>query len=89
MAGRPDGSAGRAGADSGDKASRPLLAGSRVRFLESDARQLSTVLGDELLAELPAFLATRGGAYEVDLSLCDFYGRNVTYNPGGYLGRVA
>lgn len=34
------------------------------------------------------FLEERGAAYEIDASLCDFYGRNVTYNPNGWLRRV-
>jgi cephalosporin hydroxylase len=37
---------------------------------------------------LTAFLKDRKGRYEVDRTLCDFYGRNVTYNPGGWLRRT-
>lgn len=33
------------------------------------------------------FLAQRGDAYEIDEGLCDHYGRNVTYNPNGWLRR--
>ena len=33
------------------------------------------------------FLARRGDDYEIDASLCDHYGRNVTYNPNGWLRR--
>ena len=38
---------------------------------------------------LAAFLAERGAVYEVDRSLCDFYGHNMTYNPSGYLRRIS
>lgn len=31
------------------------------------------------------FLAETDTAYCIDASLCDFYGRNVTYNPNGFL----
>jgi len=31
------------------------------------------------------FLTREGGAYQVDVELCDFYGRNATYNPNGWL----
>lgn len=34
------------------------------------------------------FLLERGQAYEIDASLCDLYGSNVTYNPNGWLRRV-
>ena len=34
------------------------------------------------------FLATRGDRYAVDAELCDFYGRNATYNPNGWLRRT-
>lgn len=34
------------------------------------------------------FLQEHGDAYRIDASLCDFYGRNATYNPNGYLLRV-
>jgi len=33
------------------------------------------------------FLSVRGADYEVDVQLCDHYGRNVTYNPNGWLRR--
>lgn len=33
------------------------------------------------------FLAENPGRYEVDRHYCDFYGRNVTWNPNGYLKR--
>lgn len=35
------------------------------------------------------FLQEAGDAYRIDASLCDFYGRNATYNPNGYLLRVS
>jgi cephalosporin hydroxylase len=35
------------------------------------------------------FLAEHDGRYEVDRSYCDFFGHNVTWNPNGYLKRVA
>lgn len=35
------------------------------------------------------FLATRSDSYEVDYRLCDFFGRNVTWNTDGYLKKVA
>lgn len=34
------------------------------------------------------FLRECGGAYRIDAALCDFYGRNLTYNPNGYLVRT-
>jgi cephalosporin hydroxylase len=33
------------------------------------------------------FLAEHGAEYEIDAVLCDFFGRNVTYNPSGWLAR--
>lgn len=33
------------------------------------------------------FLAETGDRYAIDVALCDHYGRNVTYNPNGYLLR--
>jgi cephalosporin hydroxylase len=35
------------------------------------------------------FLARSGGRYEIDRALCDYYGRNVTWNVDGYLRRVS
>jgi cephalosporin hydroxylase len=37
---------------------------------------------------LDAFLRARPEFYEIDRSLCDFYGCNVTYNPNGWLRRL-
>lgn len=34
------------------------------------------------------FLDEQAGRYEVDLELCNFYGRNVTYNPHGWLRKI-
>jgi cephalosporin hydroxylase len=34
------------------------------------------------------FLSRSCGSYEVDSELCDFYGRNATYNPNGWLRRL-
>ena len=34
------------------------------------------------------FLTERPGRYEIDLELCDHYGRNVSYNPNGWLRRL-
>jgi cephalosporin hydroxylase len=36
-----------------------------------------------------AFLAETGGRYAVDEESCDLYGYNYTWNPNGYLVRVA
>jgi cephalosporin hydroxylase len=35
------------------------------------------------------FLETRGSSYEIDASLCDFFGHNVTWNPNAWLRRSA
>ena len=35
------------------------------------------------------FLARSGGRFEVDRSLCDYFGHNVTWNVDGYLRRVS
>jgi len=36
---------------------------------------------------LADFLTSEGEKYDIDLRLCDFYGRNATYNPNGWLCR--
>lgn len=36
-----------------------------------------------------AFLSRRGDAYAIDAELCDRYGHNATYNPNGWLLRLA
>ena len=38
---------------------------------------------------IAAFLAERGDDYAIDTSLCDAFGRNVTWNVNGYLQRTA
>jgi cephalosporin hydroxylase len=35
-----------------------------------------------------AFLLKHGDSYEIDVSLCDHFGRNATYNPNGWLKRL-
>ena len=35
-----------------------------------------------------AFLEEHAGQYAVDEYLCDFFGKNVTYNPNGYLRKI-
>jgi cephalosporin hydroxylase len=37
---------------------------------------------------IDTFLRVRRESYEIDRSLCDFYGCNVTYNPNGWLRRL-
>jgi cephalosporin hydroxylase len=41
------------------------------------------------LRAIHEFLARSGGRYEIDRELCDYYGRNVTWNVDGYLRRIA
>jgi cephalosporin hydroxylase len=40
------------------------------------------------LKAIEAFLNQGAGRYEVDRSLCDYFGKNVTWNVDGYLRRV-
>jgi len=40
------------------------------------------------LAALRSFLAETAGRYQIDRARCDTFGRNVTWNPEGYLRRV-
>ena len=35
-----------------------------------------------------AFLLSHADCYEIDRSLCDFYGYNATYSPNGWLRRT-
>jgi cephalosporin hydroxylase len=35
------------------------------------------------------FLETRGSSYEIDATLCDYFGHNVTWNPNAWLRRSA
>jgi cephalosporin hydroxylase len=41
------------------------------------------------LRAIHEFLARAGDRYEVDRTLCDYYGTNVTWNVDGYLRRTA
>ncbi|MEA2488811.1 MAG: hypothetical protein QOH21_603 [Acidobacteriota bacterium] len=41
------------------------------------------------LRAIHEFLSRAGDRYEVDRTLCDYYGRNVTWNVDGYLRRTA
>lgn len=41
------------------------------------------------LRAIHEFLARSGERYEIDRTLCDYYGHNVTWNVDGYLRRVA
>jgi cephalosporin hydroxylase len=41
------------------------------------------------LRAIHEFLAHSGGRYEIDRTLCDYFGRNVTWNVDGYLRRIA
>ncbi len=53
----------------------------------SDMRVADLYEGGPLRA-IHDFLARTGGRYEVDRGLCDYFGRNVTWNVEGYLRRV-
>jgi cephalosporin hydroxylase len=53
----------------------------------SDMRVAHLYDGGPLRA-IEAFLEKRGSSYEVDRGLCDYFGRNVTWNVDGYLRRV-
>jgi cephalosporin hydroxylase len=53
----------------------------------SDMRVAHLYDGGPLRA-LEAFLEKNGGRYEVDRGLCDYFGRNVTWNVNGYLRRL-
>jgi cephalosporin hydroxylase len=41
------------------------------------------------LRAIHEFLSRSDGHYEIDRTLCDYYGRNVTWNVDGYLRRIA
>jgi cephalosporin hydroxylase len=41
------------------------------------------------LRAIHEFLTRAGTRYEIDRTLCDYYGHNVTWNVDGYLRRVA
>lgn len=53
----------------------------------SDMRVADLYDGGPLRA-VEAFLEKNAGRYEVDRGLCDYYGRNVTWNVNGYLRRL-
>ncbi|HEX8142058.1 MAG TPA: CmcI family methyltransferase [Pyrinomonadaceae bacterium] len=53
----------------------------------SDMRVADLYDGGPLRA-IEAFLEKSDGRYEVDRGLCDYYGRNVTWNVNGYLRRL-
>lgn len=53
----------------------------------SDMRVADLYDGGPLRA-VEEFLAKRAGRYEVDRGLCDYFGRNVTWNVDGYLRRL-
>ncbi|HEX8174956.1 MAG TPA: CmcI family methyltransferase [Pyrinomonadaceae bacterium] len=53
----------------------------------SDMRVAHLYDGGPLRA-IEEFLEKRGGSYEVDRGLCDYFGRNVTWNVDGYLRRL-
>jgi cephalosporin hydroxylase len=54
-----------------------------------DAMRVPHLYGGGPLAAIHGFLARCGGRYEIDRSLCDYFGRNVTWNVDGYLRCVA
>jgi len=53
----------------------------------SDVRYLQYENGPN--RAVSAFMERHPGNYEIDTTLCDFFGRNVTYNPNGWLHRVS
>ena len=53
----------------------------------SDMRVADLYDGGPLRA-IEAFLEKNAGRYEVDRGMCDYYGRNVTWNVNGYLRRL-
>jgi cephalosporin hydroxylase len=53
----------------------------------SDMRVAGLYDGGPLLG-IQRFLARSGSSYEVDRALCDYFGRNVTWNVDGYLRRI-
>lgn len=65
-----------------------------VTFLQGDARELGTVLTPALMnavtrpPAVEAFLEQNAASYEIDRGLCDYFGRNVTWNVNGYLRRL-
>jgi cephalosporin hydroxylase len=53
----------------------------------SDMRVADLYEGGPVRA-ITEFLERRSGSYEIDRSLCDYFGRNVTWNVDGYLRRL-
>jgi cephalosporin hydroxylase len=54
-----------------------------------EAMRVPELYGGGPLHAIREFLARAGGRYEIDRSLCDLFGRNVTWNVDGYLRRTA
>jgi cephalosporin hydroxylase len=52
-----------------------------------DAMGVSDAYDGGPLRAVREFLDSAGGRYEVDRSLCDYFGRNMTWNVDGYLRR--
>lgn len=53
-----------------------------------EAMRVPQLYGGGPLHAIRAFLARAGRRYEIDRSLCDYFGRNVTWNVDGYLRRT-
>lgn len=53
------------------------------------AMRVAEAYGGGPLRAIHDFLGRTGGRYEIDRSLCDFFGTNVTWNVDGYLRRVS
>ncbi len=53
------------------------------------AMRVADSYGGGPLRAIHEFLERSGGRYEIDRSLCDYFGPNVTWNVDGYLRRTA
>jgi cephalosporin hydroxylase len=53
------------------------------------AMRVAETYGGGPLRAIHEFLARTNGRYEIDRTLCDYFGRNVTWNVDGYLRRVS
>ena len=53
------------------------------------AMRVADSYGGGPLRAIHEFLARTAGRYEIDRSLCDYFGTNVTWNVDGYLRRVS
>jgi cephalosporin hydroxylase len=53
------------------------------------AMRAGEAYGGGPLHAIHEFLARTGGRYEIDRTLCDYFGHNVTWNVDGYLRRIA